>query len=134
MKKDYLTIAVDFDGTLVTNKYPDIGEPLQGFTFNRTLIEEMKLLRTHGHKVILWTCRSGLLLKEAISFCKKQGLDFDAVNDNLEEDKEFWKDSVEWSVTNGKARKIYADMYIDDRALSVDFQSCLSAYLGEVCK
>lgn len=134
MEKNYLTIAVDFDGTLVANKYPNIGEPLQGFAFTKTLIDELKLLRANGHKVILWTCRSGLLLKEAVSFCKEQGLEFDAINDNLEEDKEFWKDSIEWSIDNGKARKIYADIYIDDRALSVDFQSCLSTYLGEVCK
>lgn len=134
MKQKYLTIAVDFDGTLVTNKYPDIGEPLQGFTFNRTLIEEMKLLRTHGHKVILWTCRNAKALEDAVSFCKEHGLEFDAINDDLEENKVGWEESLEWWRKSGKARKIYADIYLDDRALSIDFQSYLGKYLNEVCK
>lgn len=134
MKRNYLIIAVDFDGTLVANKYPDIGEPLQGFTYNQTLINELKSLKTRGHKLILWTCRSGLLLKEAVSFCKEQGLEFDAINDNLEEDKKFWEDSIKWSRDNGKARKVYADIYLDDRALGVDLHNCLSTYLTEVCK
>lgn len=128
-----MVIAIDFDGTLVENKYPDIGEPLQGFTFNKTLIEEMALLRKQGHKVILWTCRNAKALEDAVNFCKERNLEFDAVNDDLEENKVGWEDSLKWWKESGKARKIYADIYIDDRALSTEFQKTLGKLLNEVC-
>jgi len=72
---DYKVIAVDFDGTLCESKYPDIGEPAL------ELINILKECRECGHKIILWTCRSGELLNNAIEFCKSYGLEFDAVND-----------------------------------------------------
>lgn len=97
-------IAVDFDGTLCENKYPNIGEPnLELFQY---LKEEKK---THDAKLILWTCRNGDLLNEAVLWCKFHGLRFDAVNENLQE-------SI--SRFNGDTRKIFADEYIDDRAIT----------------
>lgn len=99
-------IAVDFDGTLCENAWPHIGKP------NHDMINWIKQLRTNGHKIILWTCRSGIDLVNAIVWCADYGLLFDAVNDNLEEHKKrFGNDS----------RKIYADFYIDDKAVSVPF-------------
>ena len=105
MSKDRKTIiAVDFDGTLCINEYPRIGEPME------TMIDFLKL--AHGKhdpnacKIILWTCRTGVLLTEAVEWCESMGLKFDAVNENLPEIvEEFGEDS----------RKIYADVYIDDR-------------------
>lgn len=94
-------IAVDFDGTLCKNAWPDIGEPYEG------MIEDMKNLRRHGDKVILWTCREGEKLQEAVDWCAQFGLTFDAVNDNTEEQKKFY---------GGNCRKIMADVYIDDKA------------------
>lgn len=99
---NFKIIAVDFDGTLCENKYPDIGE---------ANIELMKYLINErynkGTKVVLWTCRAGRKLKEAIRWCKKQGLCFDAVNNNIREaTKMFGKNT----------RKIFAHEYIDDRA------------------
>ena len=112
-----MVIAYDFDGTLVEDKYPEIGKPLMGYTYNRTMIDEAILLRKNGHKIILWTCRNGALLEEAVNFCKSQGLEFDAINDDLEEHKQMWKDElIDWK-KSGKARKIFADIYIDDRGL-----------------
>lgn len=64
MKKNSI-IAVDFDGTIVTHNYPYIGSPLPN-AFN-TLIK----LQGLGHKLILWTCRGGKELQEAVDFCKK---------------------------------------------------------------
>ena len=96
--------AVDFDGTLCKNVWPEIGEP------HDEMIASVKRLRQDGHKIILWTCREGDDLNKALSWCADQGLVFDAVNDNLEEIKEFF---------GGNSRKIVADFYIDDKALHV---------------
>lgn len=94
-------IAVDFDGTLCENKYPKIGEP------NRELIEQIKEEQKKGTAVILFTCRDGHKLKEAVKWCSGQGLKFDRVNDNLPERIRAYK---------GNTRKISADVYIDDRS------------------
>lgn len=94
------TIAVDFDGTLCTSKYPEIGEP------NMTLIEQLKEARKNGCYVILWTCREGRLLKDAVKWCKGFGLEFDYLNRNPPERIRKFKSDC---------RKIGADVYIDDR-------------------
>lgn len=77
--EDVKIIAVDFDGTLCRNCYPDIGEP------NLKLIAILKNLRRKGCRVILWTCRCGKLLEEAVQWCRQFQLTFDAVNENAEE-------------------------------------------------
>lgn len=97
-------LAVDFDGTLVTDKYPMIGE---------VKLEVWKAVyraREEGYKIILWTCRTGEQLKDAVEFCANRGLHFDAINDNLDEVKVIYKDN---------ARKVFADIYLDDRAAFV---------------
>jgi len=97
-------IAVDFDGCIVENKYPDIGEAIPE-TIRRLLDEQ-----AGGTKIILWTCRVGKRLDAAVGFCKGQGIKFDAVNENLPEViAEF----------GGDTRKIYADEYWDDMAVRV---------------
>lgn len=94
-------IAIDFDGTLCENRYPEIGRP------NRELIRYIINKRKNGSKIILWTCRKDELLDNAVNWCKEHGLEFDAVNENLPEIiEEFGSDT----------RKIFANMYIDDRA------------------
>ena len=95
-----IIIAVDFDGTLCEDKYPKIGKP------NKELIETLKSVQSSGYKIILWTCRIGDELDEAINMCEKHGLIFDAVNENLPEIIELFGHDT---------RKIFADMYIDDR-------------------
>ena len=96
-----MIIAVDFDGTIVRHKYPSIGKE------KPFAIKTLKLLQDKGHQIILWTYRSGKELDDAIQFCKKRGLTFHAVNKNFE-DEEY---------DNSFSRKIYADVYIDDRNL-----------------
>ena len=93
-------IAVDFDGTLCRDCYPKIGEANEG------LIRSLKELRAQGDRLILWTCRQGERLEEALFFCMARGLFFDAVNENLPETIETF---------GGDSRKIFADIYIDDR-------------------
>ncbi len=95
-----MTIAVDFDGTIVEHKYPKIGKT-QLFAF-----ETLKQLQKQEHKLILWTYRAGQELNEAVTFCKENGIEFYAINANHPEEK---LDETKIS------RKIYADIYIDDR-------------------
>ena len=94
-------IAVDFDGTLCENCYPDIGRP------NTKLIDYLKWERYQGNYVILWTCRCGDELQAAVDWCKQQGFIFDAVNENV-------KAAIE--KFGGDSRKVFADEYIDDKA------------------
>ncbi len=92
-------IAVDFDGTIVEHAYPDIGKEML-FAF-----ATLKELQKRGHKLILWTFRHGKYLDDAVEFCRKNGVEFYAVNKNYPE--EVWDENT--------ARKINADIFIDDR-------------------
>ncbi|NQX86378.1 MAG: hydrolase [Flavobacteriaceae bacterium] len=94
-----LTIAVDFDGTIVEDAYPGIGKP-RIFAF-----ETLKKLMEDGHRIILWTYRSGDRLEEAVAFCKTNGISFYAVNNSFPEEQ----------FDNTYSRKINADLFIDDR-------------------
>ncbi|MGM0531276.1 MAG: BT0820 family HAD-type phosphatase [Bacteroidota bacterium] len=96
-----MKIAVDFDGTIVENKYPEIGKT-KLFAFE-TLLE----LQKKGYLLILWTYRSGKKLDEAVNFCRENGIEFYAVNKNYPE--EHFNETI--------SRKIAADIYIDDRNL-----------------
>lgn len=94
-----MIIAVDFDGTIVDHEYPEIGNP-KLFAF-----ETLKALQEQGVQLILWTYRAGKELDEAVEYCKKNGIEFYAVNKNYPE--EVYDETI--------SRKIYADVYIDDR-------------------
>lgn len=97
--KNQLIIAVDFDGTIVDDKYPSVGAA-KIFAF-----ETLKELQNKGHRLILWTYRCGDKLDDAVEFCKKNGIEFYAVNNSYPEEK-----------FDGKvSRKINADVFIDDR-------------------
>lgn len=99
LPKDHLIIAVDFDGTIVEDAYPQIGSP-KIFAF-----ETLKELNKDGHRLILWTYRNGSKLQEAVDFCSKNGVEFYSVNKNYPEE------NFEGKVS----RKIHADLFIDDR-------------------
>ena len=95
-----MTIAVDFDGTIVTHEYPNIGKPIP------FAIETLKKLQQEGHhQLILWTCREGELLQEAIDYCASKGLEFYSVNSNFPEE----------NAEIVRARKLEAELFIDDR-------------------
>lgn len=97
--KHALTIAVDFDGTIVEDAYPEIGKP-QVFAF-----ETLKRLQEQGHRLILWTYRCGPRLNEAVAFCEEKGIVFYAVNRSFPEEDD----------DPNRSRKILADLFIDDR-------------------
>ena len=95
-----MTIAVDFDGTIVRHRYPKIGDEIPFAT------ETLRLLLRDRHRLILWTVREGKLLDEAIEWCRARGVEFYAVN----------RDFPEEDATGlGFSRKIKADLFIDDR-------------------
>ena len=99
-------ISVDFDGTLHYGTYPQIGKP------NKNLISYLINCRKHGIRVILNTMREGDLLDKAVGFCKANGLEFDAVNDNLPEMCERY---------GCNPRKVYADYIIDNNVALCGF-------------
>ena len=99
MISETYTIAVDFDGTIVEDDYPNIGKA-KLFAFE-TLIK----LQEKGHRIILWTYRSGKSLDNAIIYCKEKGILFYAINKSFPEEE----------FEEGYSRKISADLFIDDR-------------------
>jgi hypothetical protein len=95
-------IAVDFDGCLAENEYPNIGAPIL-----RT-IEKLRAEQEAGARVILWTCRRDNEVKAAVRWCEDRGIRIDAVNENLPEMIEFFGEDT---------RKVFANEYWDDRAV-----------------
>lgn len=96
-----MVIAVDFDGTIVEHKYPQIGKEIP------FAIATLKKLQAERHLLILWTVRENDLLEEAVEYCRKRGLEFYAVNANH-------PDEQVRSNQASPCRKVRADMYIDD--------------------
>lgn len=95
-----LTIAVDFDGTIVEHRYPEIGKEML-FAF-----QTLRELQAKGHRLILWTFRHGKALEDAVEYCEQNGVEFFAVNRSFPEE--------EFDATQ-ESRKIDADLFIDDR-------------------
>lgn len=95
-----MKIAIDFDGTIVEHKYPEIGKEIP------FAIETIKALQKQKHQLVLWTYRSGRELDEAVEYCRKNGIEFYAINASYPEE-EFDEDFA--------SRKIEADIFIDDR-------------------
>ena len=97
-----MTIAVDFDGTIVEHRYPEIGKEIPFAT------ETLKILIADRHKLILWSVREGELLDEAVNWCREHGVEFYAVNRDYPEER--GTDN-----NNHFSRKLKVDMFIDDR-------------------
>ena len=98
-----MTIAVDFDGTIVEHKYPEIGEE------KPFAIDTLKMLIRDRHKLILWSVREGKLLEDAVEWCRDRGVAFYAINRDYPE--ETWDNNPHFS------RKLKVDIFIDDRNL-----------------
>ena len=95
-------IAIDFDGCLCVNEYPRIGAP------NWAVIAKAKERQAAGAGLILWTCREGQLLQDAVAACQSWGLTFDSINESLPDWIEAFKN---------RPRKVGATEYWDDRAV-----------------
>lgn len=97
-----MTIAIDFDGTIVEHRYPEIGPEIP-FAF-----DTLKMLINDRHRLILWSVREGVLLEEAVEYCRKRGVEFYAVNKDYPEEK---------TTDRNFSRKLKVDLFIDDRNL-----------------
>ena len=100
-RRKYLSIALDFDGTLATHEWPSIGIELEN------MVNVLKRVQEKGHKLVLNTMRSGKELDESVEWCKDRGIELYGVNFNP--DQESWTTSP----------KVFANLYIDDAALGV---------------
>lgn len=98
--------AIDFDNTLFFTEFPVIIKP------NQLLIDFIKILKKHNAFLILWTCRTGKDLEDAVIACKEVGIIFNKINDHSDIMKERFH--------NSDGRKIYADYYLDDRAFNIN--------------
>ena len=96
-----MTIAVDFDGTIVEHRYPEIGKELPFAT------QTLRMLIEDRHKLILWSVREGKLLDDAVEWCRQRGVEFYAVNKDFPEE--------DLSKNQSFSRKLKADIWIDDR-------------------
>ena len=104
--RDVRVAAIDFDGTLFTeDRFPEVGDPIY------QNIEYVKSLKKNGVELILYTNREGPLLESAVSACKEVGLEFDAINENLQ-----WRINL----YGNDCRKIGADIYFDDKAVDLN--------------
>ena len=94
-----MIIAVDFDGTIVEHRYPEIGDEIPFAT------DTLKMLMKDRHQLILWTVREGKYLEDAVNWCRERGVEFYAVNNEYPEE----------TVDNNQhfSRKIKADVFID---------------------
>lgn len=99
-------LAVDFDHTLCHSVWPGTGAP------NTQLIQKLKRVQAAGCHLVLWTCREGRLLEDAVQWCREQGLEFEAINDNPEWLKQEY---------GNNCRKIGAHYFLDDRALPIEW-------------
>lgn len=99
MGKESLIIAIDFDGTCVEHDYPAVGLDVDG------AVDTLRALNRAGHRLILYTMRSGAKLDAALRWFKERKVELWAVNENPEQRE--WTDSP----------KVFAQYYIDDSAL-----------------
>ena len=95
-----MTIAVDFDGTIVEHRYPEIGREIP------FAVDTLKMLARNGHRLILWSVREDRLLDEAVAWCRERGLEFYAVNKDYPEEERGH---------DNYSRKLKVELFIDDR-------------------
>lgn len=98
MKFDKYVIAVDFDGTIVQHRYPEIGDTIDG------ALEGLSQLAMDGHYIVIWTCRVGKELLDVKNWLDSNGVIYDSINRNA------------GCVNFPTGPKIYYDILIDDRA------------------
>lgn len=103
-----IAVAIDFDGTLVEDKFPDIGKA------SLFAIDFCRFCNQNNVALILWTCRTGFDLEEALHWARFYDIHFDEVNQNLPD----WVETFKAYRPNVPAncRKVAADIYIDDKA------------------
>lgn len=102
VEKKKSVLAIDFDGTIVENAYPNLGQPNPG------AIEVLRELLDKGYRLLLFTMREGEALQQAVVYCNGNNIDFLGINENPEQ--------AEWAPTS---RKVFANLYIDDAGAGI---------------
>lgn len=93
-----MIIAIDFDGTIVEHKFPEIGK------LRKDAKEVINQLYNEGHYIIIWTCRyEGFAVEQMELFLAANDIKYHCINQNHPE------------LLFSPKPKIYADIYIDDR-------------------
>ncbi len=93
-----MVIAIDFDGTIVEHQFPKIGPLKPG------AVKAIKAFKKAGHKIAIWTCRQGQTEQDVRLFLIQNDIPFDTIN-------------MPVPGSDLATRKIYADLYIDDKGL-----------------
>jgi len=132
-----IAIAVDFDGVLVEDKFPNIGP------INKTLLILLQRLRGYGCAIILHTCRADVYrtskegnrtilpwLYNAILVCSENGLEFDAINENVVEVKDLLGKYIEF---HGLRRKLSVDLFLEDKNPTWDLKETCD-FLERICE
>jgi hypothetical protein len=96
-------ICIDFDGTIVDHRFPEVGVPVPG------ALEWMGKFQNAGARLILFTMRSdggrhGDVLTNAVNYLKENGIQLYGINKNPTQ--------VHWT----SSPKAYGQLYIDDAA------------------
>lgn len=107
-----MIIAVDFDGTIVESNFPTIVAPMSG------ALDALSMLADDGHFIIIWTCRTGQHLLDAINWLLEHNVKFNRVNDHNPENVALYGDA---------GNKVYAHVYVDDKNLG-GFPGWFEAY------
>jgi len=112
-------IAVDFDGTIVENAFPEIGK------LKEAVAEKIRKEKEKGATIILYTCRRGKDLEEAVEFCKANNIPIDYVNRDADQIVEAFAGGdfeglLKESLAEDRYVKPFANEYIDDRAINVE--------------
>lgn len=119
-------LACDYDDTLFSGGFPEKGEPKQ------EVIDKVKEFKNTGMcEIILWTCREGKALEEAVERCKEVGLEFDAINSNAPSSLKYMEERKKEGELLA-LRKVLADFYLDDKALNI--HTFLKIDVKETCK
>lgn len=119
IKREKMVVAVDFDGTIARTDFPKIIEPIPyAFDVLRVLMNDKYT------SLILWTCREGKDLDDAINFCELYGITFDYVNENDKERTEYY---------GNNSRKIGADLYIDDKSAQSNVEKLWKDWWDWLC-
>ena len=112
-------VAVDFDDSIAYTHYPTIIKPLPH------AMDVLRVLMNDPYTIlILWTCREGECLQQALDFCELYGIKFDYVNENCKERIEYY---------DNDSRKIGADLYIDDKSAQSNVEKLWKDWWNWLC-
>lgn len=103
MELKFKYFAIDFDGTIAYDAYPNVGKLIPGAK------ETMQKIKELGGEIAIWTCRTDQWAQDAKDFLDKNEIPYDYFNKPFDHHVNIYG--------GDNSRKIYADCYIDDRSV-----------------